>query len=259
MDSVGTATTLFQFALETLGHIQLAREFQDDFDPYQLKLDIMQLRLSRWGEIASITTIDSSDKSGNEAQRADMKKVEEILGDIQSRLCMAQRDSKKLQAKLDANGAQGLDPESCLSIDLKKIHNRFMTFLHKRKIQTTKAVESLKWIFYQKEHFEKFIVDISELIDGLENTMPEEDRKKLRKLSDEECKGISKSNLEELKDIIDGCDPWLESSVHGALNARSSGTVINQSHNTGHTVGIHNGDINRGNAYGHATTTNTFN
>ncbi|KAI9932531.1 hypothetical protein ASPWEDRAFT_33430 [Aspergillus wentii DTO 134E9] len=258
MANVETALSLFQFSIETLGRIQLAREFQDDFDTHQLKLDIIQLRLSRWGELAGISTVDNAQKNANESQhQATLTAVKTILGEIQDCLVKARREAEKLRKKLDLHGAEALDPESCLPIDLKKIRTRFMESLRKRKVQAVKVGESIKWVFYKKEHFDKFVANISELLDGLEKTIPEEDREKLRQLSDEECKGISKSNMEELKDIVEGCDPWLESSVDEKL-ASGAGTVINQSHNTGSTVGIHHGD-NKGVSYGaNSTQTNTF-
>ncbi|KAI1458355.1 prion-inhibition and propagation-domain-containing protein [Annulohypoxylon moriforme] len=257
MDNVSTAISLFQFAIETLGRIQLAREFEDDFEAYQLKLDIIQLRLSRWGEIVRISTID--DIGNNGSGEYDLNIVKAILGSIHDRLAKAFRDAQKLQRKISKDDAQLLDPDSYMPMDLKKIRNRFKEFLQRRKAQTFKVVEGIKWAFYKKESFDKFIVSISELIDELEKILPEADRERLRKLSDEECKGISKSNLEELKEILDGCDPWLECSVDDKLNASGFGTVINQSRNVGSTVGIHNGD-NKGISYGpHSTQTNTFN
>ncbi|CAD6446904.1 2446437b-6329-45ae-acbe-11b282087930-CDS [Sclerotinia trifoliorum] len=249
-DNVNTAIGLFQFAIDTLGYIQLAREFKDDFETHQLKLDIIQLRLSRWGEIANITQIDSLSKSSNE-NPSNLTSIMRILEEIHDRLCKARREAEKVQKKLDGSSASTLDPETCIPQDLAKTRARFKIFLNKRKAQMSKAHEGLKWVFYKKEHFDKFVANISELIDGLESIMPEGEREKLRLLSNEECKGISKANLEDLKDIVEGsgCDPWLESSVEEELNGRVVGTVINQSGNTGSTVGIHNGD-NKGISYG---------
>ena len=261
MESVGTALSLYQFGIETLGRIQLARDFQDDFDSCQLKLDIIQLRLSRWGEIANITTIDSILKNGSGTPQVayDVASMLEILEGISDRLVKTERQASAVRKKIDAAGAQALDPESCLPMNLKKVRTRFTQFLRKRKAQTTKVIECLKWVFYKKEHFDKFIADMSELVDGLERLMPEDDREKLAELSEEECGGISKANLEDLKEVIGGCDPWLETSVDKKLNASQAGTVINQSYNTGSTVGIHKGH-NKGISYGaNSSQTNTFN
>lgn len=47
----------------------------------------------------------------------------------------------------------------------------------------------------------------SSLTDNLEGLLPEGDRQKLWELSSDECEGINKPNLEELKDIAQDCDP----------------------------------------------------
>lgn len=52
MDNVGSVISLFTFAVDCLGRIQLVRDFIHDFNTHQLKLDLIQLRLSRWGEAA---------------------------------------------------------------------------------------------------------------------------------------------------------------------------------------------------------------
>ncbi|KAF7886910.1 uncharacterized protein EAF02_003557 [Botrytis sinoallii] len=237
MDGVSTAISLFQLH-------STCKRIKDDFETHQLKLDIIQLRLSRWGEIAGLTITSNPSKNAS-GYTYDLASINEILGHIQDRLLSAQREARRLQTKLDGKSSLPLDPESCLPTDLKKIRVRFMGFLGKRKCQASKVIEGIKW-----DHFDKFVESICKLIDDLENKFPENDREKLRKLSDEECMGISKSNLEELKEVVEGCDPWLGSSVDEKLNNSGAGTVINQSHNTGSTVGIHNGD-NKGISYGY--------
>lgn len=262
--SVGSALDLFQFALQTLGQIQLAREFQEDFEMYQLKLDIIQVRLSRWGAVAAIGTIDKAAKEENQRPQSEegcgstLTSVRDILNQIQDRLHKIGREANKLQKKLDVNGSQALDPHSCLPPDLEKLRSRFLNSIRKRKAELIKANEGIKWVFYKKDQFDKFVTNISGLLDSLEQTIPEDERPKLRVLSDEECKGISIANLEDLKDIVAGCDPWLESVIDEKLNASNASTVINQSHNTGSTVGIHHGD-NKGISYGaNSTQSNTF-
>ncbi|KAI1377245.1 prion-inhibition and propagation-domain-containing protein [Hypoxylon crocopeplum] len=252
MDVASTAITLLRFAINCFDNIQLAREFEDEFATYQLKLDILQLRLSRWGEVARVTTNSNSQttekdasggKDGDGAEPS--KNVEDILGAIQDTLTKAQRDAKKTKSKLSLGGDRALDPELCMPNDLKKIRARLRECLRRRRVQVAKTVDSLKWVFYKRDHFQKFVTDMSALIQELENLLSEDAREKLRELSNEECKGISKPNLEELKDIAQECDPWLEDAVDEKLeNAPGAGTYITQSYNTGMVTGIHKGDVN---------------
>ncbi|KAE8151677.1 prion-inhibition and propagation-domain-containing protein [Aspergillus avenaceus] len=257
MDGVNTAIGLFQFAIDTLARIQLARDFQDDFEIYQMKLEVIRIRLSRWGEIADITTIDRTNNGSKtstgtgEGQTLDLGLIKSLLEGIYDRLHTAQREAGKIQRSLKPDGGeQPLDPETDLPDDLKKIRNRFITFLAKRKVQASKFFKSIKWVFYKKEHFDRFVRDISELIEGLEQAIPENDRQRLQQLSEEECRDISKAGLEELKSIVDECDPWLGKSVEEALGAGvGAGNVFYMSRNRGHVVGIHHGD-NKGVNYG---------
>ncbi|KAI1387227.1 prion-inhibition and propagation-domain-containing protein [Hypoxylon trugodes] len=263
MDATNTAISLFQFALSTFGRIQLAREFREDFEAHQLKLDIIQLRLSRWGEVVDITTLDTRCPSANELESAgrepkyDLASIKQTLSDVRDLCNKACRQASRIGKGLDAK-TQEITPESCVPSDLEKLRFWLKECLRKRRAQASRTVQGVKWAFYKKENFENFIANLTALIDALEKIMPEVDREKLRQLSEEESNGIDKSDTEELKDVIQGCDPWLERSLDTKLNAGGAGTIINQSRNTGSTVGIH-----RGNNYGvsngtNSSQTNTF-
>lgn len=273
MENLSAVIGLFQMALDAIGYIQLAREFKDQFEIYQLKLDILQLRLSRWGEIAKVASnVRSTDSKASTPDRpenyqdaheqpsevqASLSPEETILGNITDRLEKAKRDAQKLQKQM--GDSSGLDPELYIPKDIKKVRSRFAGFLRRRRGQVLQKLESAKWVFYKKDVFAQFVKDMSELLDQLEQTLSDADRQKLSTLSQEECKGISKSSLEELNDIVEECDPWLKNSIEQALDDSSSGTVVRQSYNTGSTVGVHNGD-NKGITHGaNAHQTNTFN
>ncbi|KAF3062412.1 hypothetical protein GL218_03692 [Daldinia childiae] len=222
-----TATDLFQCHINTLGCFQITPKFAGDFATHQLKLDNIQLRLSRLGEIG-IDTIDNADNDANE--------VERVLGDIGDRIERAKRETSTPENEI------GRDVGSNFPSDLKKIRNQFMKSLDGRKFQASKDTKIERRDFEKEELLDNFIKNMCELMDDLERTIPEAKREVLLKLSDEECKGLSKSNLEELKRILQGCDPWLEKSVDKQLEAKDKGNVIKQSRNQGTTIGVQYGD-----------------
>ncbi|KAK6952351.1 hypothetical protein Daesc_006887 [Daldinia eschscholtzii] len=255
MDIASNTISLLNFAIECFNYIQLAREFEQEFSTYQLKLDILQVRLSRWGEVLRSTngTKNGSQTRDNRATQhkepgddADpVMKAYQILSSIQDTILSAQRHARRVEARLGMADKKLLDPELHVPTDLKKIRLRFRECVRRWKAKAGKVVEATKWAFYQRDSFEKFTADMSSLISELENLFPEETRQKLSELSKEECSGISKSNLEELKEIVEECDPWLESAVDEKLQSGlGAGTYITQSHNTGMVTGIHRGDIN---------------
>ncbi|KAK8255147.1 prion-inhibition and propagation-domain-containing protein [Phyllosticta capitalensis] len=245
MADVSTAISVFNFALDCFGRIQLARQFEKQFGAYQLKLDIVQIRLSRWGEVAGIAQIDEkAEANGEKSPEASAKQV---LEEIEDMLYSAQREAQEMEEK-ECKGEVPLDPNSHVPRDLQKIRGVFKKFLEKRKQQAVKAVESLKWAFYKKEHFETFITDINGLIKTLEELFPaEENKAKLRELSSEECKAIGKTNLKSLKPIVKDCDPWLEEAVEAEFQKKASGETtynINMSRIKGTATGVHNGNVN---------------
>lgn len=217
----------------------------------------MQLRLSRWGEIVNIATIDSAGRGRRRIQQTsneswcDLISIKGALARIEDYLYDAKTKPGKPQEHTRRADMQLLDPRG--------LRDHLTAFLDKRRIQTSTPSDSVMWVLYRKDQFNDLVKNMTGLMDDLEKTIPEVDRKKLRQLSNEECKGLSKACLEDLKKVVEGCDPWLESAVDQMLNASNAETVIDQSYNRGSIVGIHRGD-NNGVSYGdHSTLRNRFN
>ncbi|UKZ73279.1 hypothetical protein TrVFT333_000922 [Trichoderma virens FT-333] len=250
MDTASNAIGILQFVLNCFSQIQLAREFESEFEIYQLKLDVIQLRLSRWGEVARLnnnnngTIAREGQPTPNDEFENDENPTKDptiaVLLEIKATVAKAKRDAGRKKTNTTAD--QPLDADACIPADLKGMHNRLKGFLNRRTSQTTKAVDSLKWAFYKRDHFDRFIMDISSLTDNLESLMPDSDRQKLLELSNDECKGINKPNLEDLKDIAQNCDPSLENAADEALkNTRGGANYVTQSHITGNVMGVNNG------------------
>jgi hypothetical protein len=259
MDATSNAYALFHFILDSFSLIQLAREFENEFERYQLKLDIIQLRISRWGQISGFindndnnsTVSGSVDSGASKPPTAEesgsvgepTQDLERTLTAIRDTVVKARRDATRMKTGLTANNTQPLEPETFMPPDLKGMRNRMIRILDKRRVQKNKIVDGIKWAFYKRDHFDKFITDVSSLTDELEKITPPDSAERLQKISHEECKGLNKPNLEELREIAEGCDPWLESAVEKALEMRQSAATytIMQSYNTGMVTGVHNG------------------
>ncbi|KAK8218606.1 prion-inhibition and propagation-domain-containing protein [Phyllosticta capitalensis] len=239
MADISTAIGLFNFAIDCFGRIQIARGFEDDFAIYQLKLDILQLRLSRWGVVVGIN------ESGNSTIKDDITDLNSpagILGSIKKILLRAQRDGAN---KLNP-GDKPFDSDSDMPDDLKGIRTRLKECLKKRVVRAEVAVESFKWAFYKKAKLEDFIANITSLITALEAHLSPDLEAKLRELSKDECKGIDKPDLQELQSIVEESDPWLKKAVGEQLENVPGGASynINMSHIKGTATGVHNGDVN---------------
>ncbi|KAM0453233.1 hypothetical protein ACHAPV_009027 [Trichoderma viride] len=260
MDATSSVISLLGIAVNGFNQIQLAREFEKDFALYQLKLDVLQLRLSRWGQVAGVTHdgngMQSSVSTENTAitGQEDNSAVIDILETIADILERAQDEAQRDNPALDANAKQILDPESHVPRGMKRIRQKLQDCLRRRGFQATKAVNSVKWAFYKKEKFEGFMTSISALLTSLEDLFPEDQKQQLRDLSNEECKGMNKPNLENLKEVVEDCDPWLDGAVDEILKnaSNASSTYVNlwAHHNAGNVAGIHHGN--------NSTTTNYY-
>ncbi|KAK8197662.1 prion-inhibition and propagation-domain-containing protein [Phyllosticta capitalensis] len=238
MADISTAIGLFNFAIDCFGRIQIARGFEDDFAIYQLKLDILQLRLSRWGVVVGI---NDSSNSIIKDDTTDVTSPAGILKSIKKFLDRAQRDGDN---KLNP-GDKPFDSDSDMPDDLKGIRTKFKECLKKRVMRAEIAVESLKWAFYKKAKLEEFIGNITSLITALEAQLSPDLEAKLRELSKEECTGIDKPDLQELRGIVEESDPWLQKAVGEQLEHVPGGASynINQSHIKGTATGVHYGDV----------------
>lgn len=258
MDAPSNAYAVFHFILDSFSLIQLAREFENEFERYQLKLDVIQLRISRWGQISGLVHDDDSIEprsvdsgvsklpaTGNTSsvENATQDLAKETLIAIRDTVVKARRDATRMKTGLTPNISQPLEPDTLMPPDLKGMRNRMMRILDKRRVQKNKVVNGIKWAFYKREHFNTFIADVSSLTAELEKFAPPDSTERLQNVSNEECKGLNKPNLEELRDIAEGCDPWLESAVEKALTLRQSAATytITQSYNTGMVTGVHHG------------------
>lgn len=169
MDAVNNTASTLHFILHCLIHAQLAKEFEDEFERYQLRLDLLQMRLSRWAEASGIlSNKDSAADDARTISENQERTAAEILCAIQQTLRKARRDATKMRADLTADDGQRLDPEACASSSSKNPQIRIVGFFDKRRVQVTKMVGGLKWAFYKRDHFDRFITDLSALVSDLE-------------------------------------------------------------------------------------------
>ncbi|QYS94319.1 HeLo domain-containing protein [Trichoderma simmonsii] len=166
--AVGGTASIFHLVCQFASRIQQARAFEEEFDFYQLQLKV---HLSRCATVSStlcaindsrnILAIRGTDDS-TKASEDQEPTIADILSAIQNRLRKAQQEAEKVEADLlkfcPPRGADGL----------QSMRARMTGFIDKRKAQAAKTVEGIKWSFYKKDKYDKFIADISALIKHLE-------------------------------------------------------------------------------------------
>ncbi|GME32681.1 small s protein [Neofusicoccum parvum] len=205
-----TTITVFNAALDCFERIQIARSFGKDFAALQIKLDIIQLRLSRWGEAAGICKSPNGDETA--LAIANPEDAVNILQEINDIFGEAREESERMRPQ---SGTAG-------------------------EAQLSNAAHGIQWAIYKKELFLEFIAKILELVEDLEKLFPTEDReKKLQELSNGECEGIGKTYLSKLADIAQECDPYLKVAVEEALKSKNEGG--NVSFSTKNNYGLQQG------------------
>ncbi|KAL7894690.1 hypothetical protein HDV63DRAFT_407024 [Trichoderma sp. SZMC 28014] len=170
MEAIGNTANISHAILQLLIHAQKAREFEDEFERHQLRLDILQLRLSR--QIKALRNIDSV-KSGSSSSTIQVKEklstpleiaekeqglLAEILAAVQDTLSKAQRDATKMRT--DLVGGPSLDEQPG--------QLRGLAFLDKRRVQTAKVISRMQWAIYKRDRFDRSLADIAALVADLE-------------------------------------------------------------------------------------------
>ncbi|KAB2573820.1 Heterokaryon incompatibility protein S [Lasiodiplodia theobromae] len=252
MEFATGTVNLFNVALDFFERIQLARDFQKDFAIHQIKLDIIQLRLSRWGEVTAINRQGQNAQTTSNCPDLDWQAAG-ILEQIRDTYEKAQEDANSMRPGSNALEEAPLDPETHINDRLKRLRTKLRHCLRKSTSDAAQLGHRIKWAFYKKSHFEGFVEDISALLDALEQLLPEDARKQLQELSKAECEDLGKPALETLRDVVEDCDPWMKLAVSEELSKGSYAGVkfVNKGTNYGQQSTIHNGSVEiNGASYG---------
>ncbi|KAB2569002.1 Heterokaryon incompatibility protein s [Lasiodiplodia theobromae] len=264
MDIATSTISLFNAALDCFERIQLARSFDQDFATHQLKLDIIQVRLSRWGEAAGIiqaaqdaqsTTSGTARTTSKLIPIESCDKVDELLRNIQILYEQARHDSEKIRPQTSTD-EDVMDPEKDMPPLMKSLRLKLRDCLRKRGSQISNAAHGIQWSIYKKDQLQRLLDGISGLVEDLERLFPPEEAKsKLQELSNEECESIGKIHFKTLQEIAQGYDPWLSVAVEEALEKDSGGVSFSAQNNYGLQLGKNYGGMH-GLSFGTGNTTN---
>jgi hypothetical protein len=178
MNAIGNTAGILHIIFYCLVHTQLSREFADEFERHQLRLDILQIRLScqvkTLGTIDNVKSSSSSLTINENTSNPQERTVAVILAAVQAALHKAQRDAARMRVHLSlpmgtsTSTAQPLPLDGYASFGQPKKRPQTLDFLDKGRVQTAKAIGAMKWAFYKRDRFDRVIADISALVDDLE-------------------------------------------------------------------------------------------
>jgi len=250
VSAASNIAALISSILQGLEFVQLARNFGDELKLHQLRLDLIRLRLSRWGQATGVCSAD--EKWGidgeNDGKGAGLKdkedEVEDLLDSIKGVLNKAIAESQTLAPKsLGAAGDSSVDADNDLRPPrFKRLQIRIRKLVQKRYHRAGDHIRGAKWVLYKKEQCEALTTQLTELISQLEQlATPEEE---LEELAREECEEMGDS-LKTLVEVAEAVDPLLQATASQKLTADvvSRGVSLSADINHGVQLGVNYGSL----------------
>ena len=222
--SVLALAGLFNDAIDCFEYVQFGRNFGKDFQTDLIKLDDARLRLSRWGESVGLNVeIRSQDMAALKPKLSSdeaVKDATERLQQISELFDVAKEASDKLMPRPSNDDPvfQGSDMQSLAST----LHGQMRQLSLNRRNPKSKASlrQRVHWALYDKNHFERLIKDIIDLVSGLTELFPAA-KSSQQTLCKAEVDQIDKAALAVLKQAISGQDSDLEKALSTALTGSS--------------------------------------
>lgn len=209
-----SVAALFNNCVETFEYIQLGRHFGEDYQRYQLKLDVAQTRLGRWGEAVGVNS-DIRFASASPSDKA-VKDALSILEDIAVCFLAAQKKSRRYAERADKEELM-VHNNNDMNLLYQRLHKRSRDTARRRQ-KSISVVKKAAWALYDKKSLENIVNQISSWVDELEKLFPIEATYqkyieiKIEQVNDE-------LSLKALKDAARGIDPALERAVERKVDS----------------------------------------
>ncbi|KAL4860369.1 hypothetical protein BDV12DRAFT_205149 [Aspergillus spectabilis] len=243
MVMINEHSRLFNDAVKSFDYIQMGANFGKILQTSVLKLDVMRLRLTRWGRSVGLAKLDGVEPLQiTKLTSENREQVQELLNQILELFADAEAASKRFRKRNAAApvlaAAEELDSVSAL------LHQKMADLAKER--QGKSQLERDEWTMYDEKDFSRLIEDISELVDNLVDLFPgiQEEQRKLCEHEVYEL-NTNKDILPLLKDVAAGQDKLLSNTVAKVIQSTTTYTnsVVFSGPNSGFQVGNNSGKI----------------
>ncbi|KAL6230706.1 hypothetical protein BDW75DRAFT_221944 [Aspergillus navahoensis] len=243
MEILNEQSRLFNDAVKSFDYIQMGAKFGKSFQTSLLKLDVVRLRLTRWGQSVGLANLDDiKPLQITKLAPEDSEQVQGLLGQILELFADAEAASKRFR-KRNAD-MPVLDPAKELDSVSASLHHKMQELAKKR--QGKPRFEQDEWTMYDEKHLTRLIEDITALVDGLVDLFPGIQEEQ-RKLCEEELSqmDMNKDVLLLLKDVAAGQDKLLSDTVVRVIQSTTTYTnsVVFSGPNSGFQLGNNSGTI----------------
>lgn len=203
-----SVAALFTKCVGCFEYVQLGRQFGQDYERCQLKVDIIRTRLSRWGEAISI----NEDPRFATTSPADplIEQVRSVLEQIDELFESLRKASRRYE-----QGAKAQDLVLLQGRDMQPPFNQLHGYLARAARQrqnTTSLMKKAAWALYDGKTFEKLTEQMNYFMDSLEKIYPVEtvrDRLVQREIEDI----VQEPALRALSEAASGVDSALSEAA----------------------------------------------
>ncbi|KAI9043654.1 uncharacterized protein KD926_003004 [Aspergillus affinis] len=233
---------------QTVGYfesVQIGDSFGKRFHTSLLKVDVIKLRLTRWGQsvgLANLAHVQSLRETKLAAE--DIPKVQDLLSEILDLISDAEKLSHRFKKKNPA--ALTMDPGKELDEVSASLHQQMQDLAKKRQGNSVTDDSRETLTIYQEKDFSRLIEDTSSLVNDLIDLFPavKEDQ---RKICEQEVSqmGKIKNGLPLLKEVAAGQDDLLSETVVKVIQSTTTynNSVVFQGTNSGFQIGNNSGRI----------------
>ena len=239
---------LFNNAVDCFEYVQIGRSFGQSHQTGLLKLDVVRLRLSRWGHSVGLSSELKDTQSLPQAlgSAQDMDKAEQILGQI----LMLFADAEGISAKFKTRGGwseQELlvhDTQMDLEPAALSLYNKMRDLSIKRQNQT-RLRQKARWALYEEKHFKSLIEDIASLVDDLIELFPAVQALPKTLCKAEVAEMAADEYLPTLEAVVKGQDRLLEDAIVENISQKApvSNISFSGSYNSGFQLANNVGSI----------------
>lgn len=159
-----SVAALFNNAVDCFGYVQLGRHYGRDYERCQLKLEIIQARLTKWGDAVGIND-DQKFKTTSPTDES-TQRAKTILEEIGLLFSTAKKTSSRYDTP-SSTAAQG--PWPALHI----VHG-VLRRKGKERQRTSTFKQKMKWALYDAKEFQRLLSNLSGFVDDLEKLYPAE-------------------------------------------------------------------------------------
>lgn len=220
---------LFTPCVECFEYVQFGRRFGKDYETCLVKLDIVRLRLSRWGVSVGLVADPTEPRRSTVMPQtpvsdAELELVKTILGQIVDAFDEVRATSIMFKTKVQTSKSSDLvlcDPNTDLEPRFRDLHLKTRNAALRRQKGTT-FLQKAAWALYEKKRFDRLIEDVTGFVDALEQEFPGT-RERQEALCIQETSEIGDTDgLKLLGDIAGQDDTLLMEVVTKTLAARGT-------------------------------------